>query len=887
MGTQTEKIIGTIGAMQTLIENFPMSIFDYQNGVTLTDSFQLLLSILSECGVDINEIVNRLLNKMFGVKTEIHGGIDSMYQQILDMEIDDDNEFLNGLEYSVKSILCALLASIFSCSAVPVLPDKYMDVGKIDPRFTPEMREAIKNWRPKLTFPIETIDLFNTLSINPFSNLGKLYYKEEGKDVYYKKEKTIEYQTITTDKKFKRLQAVPLYFDFGEGHADYVQRTERYMTEENVDDEVLFDSLVLKLGEPLSVPIKVTVQYNELMRVGGAYTDDSYVVETIVVEIPPGKTTSSSFNLSPFVRGYRDSSVTHMEDSLLSDNPIILKSNAEIPQEYTYISISPTQNIPFLPNNDECIAGDKYVYLDAERCDNVIKFWYSRGNVSMSYLKNSRSFEGNAPYFVSDFETHTETVEIEHYTYKKQEKKHDNAIRYNNVPNSGTTNGPDYIVAYEGLDVTSLYKTNDMNSFLWYVLNRGKDTSQIEKNKCVWDSRLVANKKYATSRNSAEKWNEWYNSKETDYDEFSLSGDTLNRLYPIVQLSRNYPSSNLLTVDFSAQKYYKPTAKPTDNTFVYQFIRLNRSLYEFNWEYLENIRIFQPKVLIFKMFDALLRNAFSLMSGFRPSVQRMENERKLSNAIIGYINAIDANVEDCYFTFSNEEFDQMLEDMFLSRYGYVSTYGENSTPQEHNIDEYFNSLDEINPNASQVGTVSQIMKTITQVSATKEVDGVIDYNLGFEMAKDESWWKQFVYSIALSVIESIFTPQVVLLIMINFKLMGVVSSEDLFDKNQAKVISLVINKIFGMVKSIIEFIKDKLQEILLELVQEYVLPLITQYMLLISLEKIQAWIDVLTDAMNCLLSLRFNPNRPRGEIDDVNYADIVNEQLTPESNNPC
>ena len=229
----------------------------------------------------------------------------------------------------------------------------------------------------------------------------------------------------------------------------------------------------------------------------------------------------------------------------------------------------------------------------------------------------------------------------------------------------------------------------------------------------------------------------------------------------------------------------------------------------------------------------------------------------------------------------------MLEDMFLSRYGYVSTYGENSTPQEHNIDEYFNSLDEINPNASQVGTVSQIMKTITQVSATKEVDGVIDYNLGFEMAKDESWWKQFVYSIALSVIESIFTPQVVLLIMINFKLMGVVSSEDLFDKNQAKVISLVINKIFGMVKSIIEFIKDKLQEILLELVQEYVLPLITQYMLLISLEKIQAWIDVLTDAMNCLLSLRFNPNRPRGEIDDVNYADIVNEQLTPESNNPC
>ena len=55
--SSTAKVLGTIGALNTLIENFPMSILDLFKGKTYTSVFEFIIDVLYACGVPTNEII--------------------------------------------------------------------------------------------------------------------------------------------------------------------------------------------------------------------------------------------------------------------------------------------------------------------------------------------------------------------------------------------------------------------------------------------------------------------------------------------------------------------------------------------------------------------------------------------------------------------------------------------------------------------------------------------------------------------------------------------------------------------------------------------------------------------------------------------------------------
>jgi len=887
VGTETEKILGTIGAMETFIENFPMNILDSKKPTNLKCAFDFILKILAICGVDINEIIERILEKVFDVRTTIEGGIESVYQTIMELDINEQSKFMEGIEYAVKGVLMSLLTSIFSCSVIPILPDKYFDTSKEDNRFD-AFRDYIKNYPDKLRFTTDSLDLFGMLDVNPFSKEGQLYYRIENNDLFFGKKEYVESKTIDVSAGYeeKSMQTCSLYIDFGESHEEYVEQT-FVMTQSGDTSEYVTDSLLFRLTKPVYEDLNIEIVY----FIDGPSTSSQPGLQTMTVTIPKGETQSESFSLSPFTygyespNGYRDS----IFDFVLSST-ISLVDGWELTDGENYVPCT----------QKECIAGEDFVFLDYEKSLPVINFWLSRNNASMSqtFLTN-RAYEIDTPEIRREI-TEEITVTASTYQYERLDGRpdvDDNEIqRYNAIPTSATTNSPEYIVIHNGIDESTLYKTNDMNAFLWYVLHKSRPTTQTEKNKSMWDSRNSA-KRIGIERNSPRLWNVWYNSKKTDEEEFKFfsnddqeipfnNKEEQNKtLYPILQCNRMYPSSNGLMVEIPAQKYFKPKAQASDNTNIYNLIRTNSTIYEFNWQYLDNIQIFKPKLILFGMFDALLNGAISLAMSVKPNFKKEETKAKLSKAIIKYIEAVDTETEDCFFTFSNDEFNDMLEDMLLSKFNATFTPGPNKTIKQHNITEYFNSIDKINPSSEQGGSVQSIMKTITDVSATNAQDGVIDYGLTLEY--DDSWWKAIIQSLAMSLIESILTPQVILLILINFRMMGITSSEDFLVPDQNKIIALVINKILGIIKSIINLIKDKILEILLELVYEKLIPMITKYMVVISLEKIQMWIDLLTDTLNCLMTINIGSNRVLTQIDDVNYADIVKPITLPESILEC
>ena len=113
--------------------------------------------------------------------------------------------------------------------------------------------------------------------------------------------------------------------------------------------------------------------------------------------------------------------------------------------------------------------------------------------------------------------------------------------------------------------------------------------------------------------------------------------------------------------------------------------------------------------------------------------------------------------------------------------------------------------------------------------------------------------------------------------------------EDFLGNDLSVILNFFFNKILGLIKSIILFIKDKIVEILMDLFYKYVRPLIINWLSMLLLERLEYWLTVVFDALNCLPTMMFSIGRGTvfGNIDNVEYADIVTPQNIPESKSEC
>ena len=417
--TPTDGVLGQLAAIQTFIENFPMSILDMMHGKTYTSIFDFLIDVLNACGVNTNEIIDYLLSEIYGVEASINGSINGFYEQIKngEIELEEQNEFMESLEMGIKGVFMALLSSIFTCSAIPVLPNKVFDKPNPD-SFSGKGDtlgyELLSSQRfVPFIVPTSIIDPMGLLTVCPTSEDGRLFYDIQGRDVYYKKE--------------------------------YVETT---LTIEEIIEATSEET------EPVTTQREATI--NVLDYVQCQYED------------------------------------------VIEDNLV---------------------RVDFVPEQ-------KNVSLDS----------------------------------------------------------------------------PDFIVHYEGLNPNTLYKTMDMNAFMWYALHKGMKTPQVEYNHMMWDSRISAAKE-GNGRQSASEWNEWYNSKKVDNGEFTYSGKPVTNkspIYPIIQLEPQGMAENLFRIHIPSQTYWMPKVRESKLGLIDKSPRVasNASIYKFNWDYLTNIRILQPKLLL-------------------------------------------------------------------------------------------------------------------------------------------------------------------------------------------------------------------------------------------------------------------------------------------------
>ena len=465
-------------------------------------------------------------------------------------------------------------------------------------------------------------------------------------------------------------------------------------------------------------------------------------------------------------------------------------------------------------------------------------------------------------------------------------------------------NPPDEFVYTVRPDITAegLYKTYDMNAFIWYVANRGDnfdetqeayvegDNIMYEYNKMAWDSRRINARMKDTMRETAEDWHQWITSRTswqmgdpTSDFKFTKDGKEVTDLYPIVQFepSESYGHLEHLLITFPAQRYLTRKSLPTvGEDGEIRRINLTKMIYKFNSDYLRSIKIFNWKTIVMNLLYEL--NGISPLPDVRFNLSLSDEiiDAKLSTLMLNTIIADDKEVDDSYYSFSNKDYSDALKRMEIKKYG-AKEYNTVSSAAIQNPSG--TPLDVIN-SVSTATTLNEIRTTITRgvydVVGTSGSTGVTKTSLSANLAFESNFLYNLLFAIVRPFVRALLSPQIMLLFCINLDVMGLVNLEDLGRGDFDAVSDFIFRKLAGIIKKLIVQIKDEIVRYLLEVVLKDIKKLIDEIIIVILLEQIDDYLRLLSQIMECLRL--FGGGITLNGIDNVNYADIIPEKGAPD-----
>ena len=458
-------------------------------------------------------------------------------------------------------------------------------------------------------------------------------------------------------------------------------------------------------------------------------------------------------------------------------------------------------------------------------------------------------------------------------------------------------------------DVTAegLYKTNDMNAFIWYVANRGDnfdETQEIsvdggedimyEYNKMVWDSRRIANRKQETSRIEPDEWQRWLtwrtsfqmDDPSSDFY-YEKDGKKVEELYPILQFepSEGYGNLEHLIVTFPAQRYLVTKTIPGYDAGDFHLkpfqIDITRTIYKFNADYLKSIKIFNWKTIIMNLLYEL--NGISPIPDIQFNLSLSDEiiDARLSTLILNTISANDKEVDDSYYRFSNDEYADALKRMEIRKYG-AKPYSTASSEAIQNPPTA--ALDAMN-SISTAATLNEITSTITRgvysVAGTSGSTGITKTTLSYNLAIESNFLYEFLFAVIKPFVRALLSPQIMLLFCINLEVMGLINLKDIGKGDMDLVADFIFRKIAGIIKKLIVQIKDAIVTFLLEVVKKEIKKLVDEIVIIMLLEQLNDYIRLLNQIMECIR--RFGIGKTLNGIDEVNYADIIPEKNIPET----
>ena len=362
-------------------------------------------------------------------------------------------------------------------------------------------------------------------------------------------------------------------------------------------------------------------------------------------------------------------------------------------------------------------------------------------------------------------------------------------------------------------------------------------------------------------------------TNKTVYEIMGQSYFELNSIHETIQIPSELVNTNTETVKAEKKQYMAD-----DSTAVYDYPLPESNyyylhpLFEWNTDFIMSLKLFDEKVVAAQLIEALT-NCLSFSAELNISAQTKFIQLQIRDLVTKVIESDDGTVSDCFFSFSNDSYNAMLNEVELNRASLHSVNGTtvNDIPSVEDVMSSLNTLshdatkEELNSAIS--GSLFSAANNTGPAIVGKQLDFDADLSVNFNII--DNLLTQLAYVITSVVLQ----PKVYTLLMANLTVLGNEPNFELskFIQQFGDLMSALIKEIRD---NLLEYFKEELLKVLGNLVKELATKL--------TLEQYQYYITLLTHCINCL-------NSHRGEFDwvqdNVDYADIT--ELNQEENQEC
>lgn len=300
------------------------------------------------------------------------------------------------------------------------------------------------------------------------------------------------------------------------------------------------------------------------------------------------------------------------------------------------------------------------------------------------------------------------------------------------------------------------------------------------------------------------------------------------------------------------------------------------TVYDFNYNFVMGMQLFDSAVVASQLIEMASNISMQGSLGLNLSINKKETlyQARVAEIVKNIINSTEYEASDCFYTFSNKKFEELLNEAELKRaQGYPFANSE-SHAAVVSLDDAYSILSEFRDDATLEENKEVITRAFTEASAliTNEVLPQDKYNVNLEFIQ------ALIQDLVLIIVNSLLTPKIVLLFELNKQLMGG------HDENLS--IEDFIESISGLITSVVIEIRDLILSELLNWALSILSDLCSKLSTMLILEQTEFYTRLIKSLLKaCSFKSSKQSNLPN-ELDYVDYADIDTPQDQP-INNEC
>lgn len=298
-----------------------------------------------------------------------------------------------------------------------------------------------------------------------------------------------------------------------------------------------------------------------------------------------------------------------------------------------------------------------------------------------------------------------------------------------------------------------------------------------------------------------------------------------------------------------------------------------RPIFEWNFDYVNSLKLFDAKVVAAQLIDALTGCLSISLKRSRKQMEVKQQIERMTNAIV---ESDDAAVSDCFFSFSNDEYNEAeRKTEKLKQMQHVASDG-STTGTPIDTKQLVGTLDGIKSTSTAVESQSIISNALESVSGMTSSSSYSQGNKGgINFGIKANFIENLINGLMQVITTAVLSPKFFVLILANAKMSGEATNFALKD-----FISMYKQMISGILRTVRDSLLDYLKKELLKFIGE----LAASVALKVVIEQAQYLVELLRKIFACFRKRK--KRKGDEQIDDWTPDDVTADIDSPK-NSSC